>query len=124
MRHLLSGRTFVFIGFGMELAIRDQIRWVLETFHGAGGGHYVLTKDAAAMERDLHGLSVQTIPYSAHGQPLLDLMAELAKPAAHSPAAAKSAPRDPRPYLQYLRNDTALIEIRGFQGLCSCRRQF
>src|SRR5262249_41038175 len=80
LRHLLAGRTFLFIGFGMEPAIRDQIRWVLDTFHGAGGGHYVLTKDAAAMERDLNGLSVQAIPYSAHGQPLLDLMAELAKP--------------------------------------------
>jgi len=33
LRHLLAGRTFVFIGFGMEPAIRDQIRCVLETFH-------------------------------------------------------------------------------------------
>src|SRR5207247_2243711 len=29
--------------------------------------------------------------------------------------AARSAARDPRPYLEYLRNDTALIEIRGLQ---------
>src|ERR1035438_4803113 len=40
LRHLLTARTFLFIGFGMEEAIRQQIRWVRETFAGAGGKHF------------------------------------------------------------------------------------
>jgi hypothetical protein len=36
LRHLLTARTFLFIGFGMEGAIQRQIRWVRETFAARG----------------------------------------------------------------------------------------
>src|ERR1039458_2135983 len=80
LRHLLTARTFLFIGFGMEEAIQRQIRWVRETFGGAGGKHFVLVKADAqeAMEKELHGLSVQPVPFADFGQPLLDLLGELA----------------------------------------------
>src|SRR5580658_7902554 len=80
LRHLLTARTFLFIGFGMEEAIQRQIRWVRETFAG-GGKHFVLVpdKNREAMEKELHGLSVQPVPFADFGQPLLDLLGELAE---------------------------------------------
>ena len=107
LRHLIAGRTLLFIGFGMEDTIRDQIRWVRETFAGAGGKHFVLVraKDREAMEKELKGLSVQTVPFSDFGKPLLDLLEQL----------ASIAESDPRAYLEYLRNDTSSIEIRGLR---------
>jgi len=52
LRHLLTQRTFLFIGFGMEQALKDQIQWVRDTYAGAGGHHYVLVTEAnqAAMQ--------------------------------------------------------------------------
>jgi hypothetical protein len=121
LRHLLTARTFLFIGFGMEEAIQRQIRWVRETFGGAGGKHFVLVKADAqeAMEKELHGLSVQPVPFADFGQPLLDLLGELASHAdsggLRTPAPLPRVEADPRPYLEYLRNDTAFIEIRGLR---------
>ena len=121
LRHLLTARTFLFIGFGMEEAIQRQVRWVRETFAGAGGKHFVLVraKDQEAMEKELQGLSVQPVPFTDFGQPLLDLLGELAIRADSGGrrAAAPLPPMDadPRPYLEYLRSDTAFIEIRGLR---------
>jgi hypothetical protein len=121
LRHLLTARTFLFIGFGMEEAIRQQIRWVREIFGGAGGKHFVLVRDreAAAMEGELHGLSVQPIPIADFGRPLLDLLGELAGHAEsgglRAPAPLPPLEADPRPYLEYLRKDTGFIEIRGLR---------
>jgi hypothetical protein len=119
LRHLLTARTFLFIGFGMEDAIQRQIRWVRETFAGAGGRHFVLlrAKDCEAMEKELEGLSVQPVRFADFGQPLLDLLRDLAT-VADSGGLRTSAPlprveSNPRPYLEYLRNETAYIEIRG-----------
>jgi hypothetical protein len=119
LRHLLTARTFLFIGFGMEEAIEQQISWVRETFAGAGVKHFLLVRDEdrAAMEKELHGLSVQPVPFADFGKPLLDLLGELAS-LADSGGAQAPLPRmeaDPRPYLEYLRNETAFIEIRGLR---------
>ena len=121
LRHLLTARTFLFIGFGMEDAIERQIRWVRETFGGAGGKHFVLVRaqDQEAMEKGLHGLSVQPVPYADFGQPLLDLLRDLAGHAdsggLRAPAPLPRVEADPKPYLEYLRSDTAFIEIRGLR---------
>jgi hypothetical protein len=121
LRYLLTARTFLFIGFGMEDAIQQQIRWVRETFAGAGGKHFVLvrSKDQAAIEKELHGLSVQPIPFSDFGQPLLELLGDMARHAEgggrRSPAPLPVLEADPKPYLEYLLNDTAFIEIRGLR---------
>ena len=118
LRHLLTARTFLFIGFGMEEAVQRQIRWVRETFGGAGGKHFVLVKADAqeAMEKELRGLSVQAVPFADFGQPLLDLLGELASHAdsggLRTPAPLPRVEADPRPYLEYLRNDTAFISSR------------
>jgi len=115
LRHLLTARTFLFIGFGMEEAIQRQIRWVRETFAGAGGKHFVLVR--AEDQETLHGLSVQPVPFADFGQPLLDLLGELASHAEsgglRTPPPLPRVEADSRPYLEYLRNDTAFIEIRG-----------
>ncbi len=121
LRHLLMAQTFLFIGFGMEEAMEQQIRWVREAFAGGGVEHFVLIRDQdqEAMAKTLHGLSVQTVPFADFGQPLLDLLGELASHADSSGArtAAQLPPMeaDPRPYLEYLRNDTDFIEIRGLR---------
>ena len=121
LRHLLAARTFLFIGFGMEEAIQQQIRWVREIFAGAGVKHFVLVRERnmETVEKELQGLSVQPIPFADFGQPLLDLLGELAMHASSGGARAASPlppiEADPRPYLEYLRNDTAFIEIRGLQ---------
>jgi hypothetical protein len=121
LRYLLTARTFLFIGFGVEDAIQQQIRWVQETFGGAGGKHFVLVRaeDQEATEKELSGLSVQPIPFAEFGQPLLDLLSKLV---GHTDSGCLSAPvrlplldADPRPYLEYLRNDTAFIDIRGLR---------
>lgn len=120
-RHLLTQRTMLFIGFGMEQAVRDQIRWVRETFAGAGGQHFVLvTPDRReALEKDLDGLSVQCVPYEAHGAPLLALMREMAHEATCGPKLTPAAPvrldADPKPYLEYLLKESGFIEMRGLQ---------
>jgi len=121
LRHLLTARTFLFIGFRMEEAIQRQISWVRETFGGAGGKHFVLVpdKDREAMEQELRGLSVQPVSFADFGQPLLDLLGELAEHAdsggLRAPAPLPRLETDPRPYLEYLRSDTAFIEIRGLR---------
>ncbi|MGA2738415.1 MAG: SIR2 family protein, partial [Bryobacteraceae bacterium] len=121
LRHLLTARTFLFIGFGMEKAIQRQIRWVRDTFAGAGGKHFVLVKADAqqAMEKELQGLSVQPVPFADFGQPLLDLLGELADHAdsggLRTPAPLPRMEADPKPYLEYLRTDTAFIEMRGLR---------
>ncbi len=121
LRHLLTARTFLFIGFGMEEAIQRQIRWVRETFAGAGRKHFVLVhaKHQEALEKELHALSVQPVPFADFGQPLLDLLGELANQAdfggLRTPAPLPLVEADPRPYLEYLRNDTAFIEVRGLR---------
>jgi hypothetical protein len=96
LRHLLTARTFLFIGFGMEEAIRQQIRWVREIFAGAGGKHFVLVREqeAGAMEKELQGLSVQAVPFGEFGQLLLDLLGEMAGYVESGRAAAPLPPLD------------------------------
>ena len=121
LRHLLTARTFLFIGFGMEEAIQQQIRWVRETFAGAGVKHFVLVREGSmeTVEKELQGLSVQPVPFAGFGQPLLDLLGELAMHASSGGARVASPlppmESDSRPYLENLRNETAFIEIRGLQ---------
>ncbi len=119
LRHQLTARTVVFIGFGMEEAMLRQIRWVRETFAGTGGQHFVLVRDKerAAMEKELQGLSVQPVSFADFGDPLLDLLRDMASHA-DSGGSRAALPRweaDARPYLEYLSNETAYIEIRGLR---------
>ncbi len=121
LRHLLTAKTFLFIGFGMEESIRGQLRWVRETFAGAGRKHFILVrdKDLAAMEKELPGLPVQPVPFDDFGPPLLHLLRELASHAdSGGPRTPSRLPRiepDPKPYLEYLRSETAFIEMRGLR---------
>ena len=114
LRHLLTQRSFLFIGFGMEESIRKQIRWVRETYAGAGGQHFVLVQEGkrAEMEKALEGLAVQCVPFAEYAElpGLVERLAPAVRTAEPPPLGA-----DPTPYLEYLRNDTARIEIRGLQ---------
>jgi SIR2-like domain len=81
LRYLLTGRPFLFAGFSMEEALRNQIQWVRETFAGGGRTHYVLARerDRSRFEQELKGLSVQVIPFEDFGEPLLRLLRQLAE---------------------------------------------
>lgn len=121
LRWLLTARTFLFIGFGMEEAIQRQIGWVRDTFAGAGGKHFVLVKaeNQEAMEKELQDLSVQPLPFENFGPPLLQLLREMGghveSGGLSTPAPLPRMEADPRPYLEYLRSESAFIEIRGLR---------
>ena len=119
LRHLFTARTFLFIGFGMEEAIQRQIEWVREAFAGAGGNHFILVRASQlpAFEKEMAGLPVQPVPFAGFGQPLIDLLGALARHAGSSGVRVAPPPieADPRPYLEYLRNDSSFIEIRGLR---------
>jgi hypothetical protein len=95
LRHLFLARTFLFIGFGMEEALRNQIRWVRDTFAGGGKTHFVLVPEPekADFERELKGLSVQVVPFADFSAlpPLIDDLAARVGPA----TAATPPPKDP-----------------------------
>ena len=71
------------------------------------------------MEKELQGLSVQPVSFADFGQPMLDLLGEMVRHAEsgglRSPAPLPRLEADPKPYLEYLRNDTAFIEMRGLR---------
>ena len=101
LRHLFIARPFLFIGFGMEEALRNQIRWVRETFAGGGQIHYVLApeRERAGLERELAGLSVRVIAFPDYPDllPLLDHLSSLAaEPAPSPPTPPKDLDRDIR----------------------------
>lgn len=81
LRHLLASHTLLFIGFSFEdTTFGDQLRWLEETFRGAGGPHYVLVREAERdrMRTRLQGLPLELLTYADHGEPLVARVRELA----------------------------------------------
>ena len=54
LREHLKAQTFLFIGFGMEEALRQPIAWVKDTFAGAGGNHFGLVREPQVKEFGLN----------------------------------------------------------------------
>jgi diguanylate cyclase (GGDEF)-like protein len=81
LRVLLASHTLLFVGFSFEDAtFGAQLRWLEETFRGAGGPHYVLVRevDLDRMRARLQGLPLEFLPYTEHGEPLVARVRELA----------------------------------------------
>ncbi len=95
LREHLKAQTFLFIGFGMEEALRQQIAWVKDTFGGGGGPHYVLVREPQKDEfaNALKGLSVELVSYPGYDD-LPKLVENLAK---HAMPAATKEPERERP---------------------------
>ncbi|QRK10283.1 SIR2 family protein [Archangium violaceum] len=81
LRVLLASHTLLFIGFSFEdTTFGDQLRWLEETFRGAGGPHYVLVRGAERdrMRARLQGLPLELLTYAEYGEPLVARVRELA----------------------------------------------
>ncbi|HYO56934.1 diguanylate cyclase [Archangium sp.] len=81
LRVLLASHTLLFVGFSFEdTTFGDQLRWLEETFRGAGGPHYVLVREAERdrMRARLQGLPLELLTYADHGKPLVARVRELA----------------------------------------------
>jgi len=81
LRVLLASHTMLFIGFSFEDAtFGAQLRWLEETFRGAGGPHYVLVREAERdrMRARLQGLPLELLTYAEYGEPLVARVRELA----------------------------------------------
>lgn len=90
LRVLLASHTLLFVGFSFEdTAFGDQLRWLEETFRGAGGPHYVLVREAERdrMRARLQGLPMELLTYADHGEPLVARVRELASVRHQRPAA-------------------------------------
>lgn len=80
LRHLLLGRTFVFIGFSLDDVFFTQtLRSVHETYAGGGTQHFALIREAEApnVAERVRGLPVQLIRFRDFGAPLLALLGQL-----------------------------------------------
>jgi len=80
LRVLLTSHTLLFVGFSFEdTTFGDQLRWLEETFRGAGGPHYVLVREAERdrMRTRLQGLPLELLTYADHGEPLVARVREL-----------------------------------------------
>lgn len=80
LRHLLLGRTFLFIGFSMDdAAFVQTLAMVNQIYGGCGAQHFAIVRNAnaATMAERVRGLPVQLIRFRDFGEPLLALMREL-----------------------------------------------
>lgn len=97
LRHLLLGRTFVFIGFSLDdVSFTQTLRSVHETYGGCGTQHFALIREAEAprIEERVRGLPVQLVRFRDFGEPLLALLGQLRAcvvPDAPSAPAAENA---------------------------------
>lgn len=74
----LATYTFLFIGFSLvDQYFGGELRAVNDVFQGLTGPHYVLVREQDRPRVEELRLSVQPIPYSDHGEPLLELLSEL-----------------------------------------------
>lgn len=84
LRMLLASHSLLFVGFSFaDSQFSDQLRWIQHVFQGAAGPHFLLVRQADIDNTRLRvasaGLSLTLVPYAGHGQPLLDLLADLAR---------------------------------------------
>jgi hypothetical protein len=84
LRQVLVTRTLLFVGFSFtDDYFTDEIEYIAKLYEGAGRTHYALVKEAEreALEARLAKMSVRCvrcIPYADHGQPLIDVLRDLA----------------------------------------------
>jgi hypothetical protein len=97
LRHLLLGRTFLFVGFSLDdVAFTQTLQSVNEIYGGCGAQHFALIREAEAprIEERVRGLPVQIVRFRDFGEPLLALLRQLRTcvvPDEQSSPAAESA---------------------------------
>lgn len=92
LRHLLTGRTFLFIGFSLDdVAFMQTLQSVHEVYGGCGAQHFALIRETEAprIEERIGALPVQVVRFLDFGAPLLALVRQLGiyadQPVAASP---------------------------------------
>ncbi|MFN0100896.1 MAG: SUMF1/EgtB/PvdO family nonheme iron enzyme [Bryobacteraceae bacterium] len=115
LRHVFLARTVVFIGFGMEESIRNQLRWVTEEFKGAGGPHFVLADFAKAEEfrEALAKTRVQVVTYEGRDA-LPGLLEELIGYVGEV-AAPPRVVHDPARYFEWVEKECGWIELKALR---------
>lgn len=81
LRTLLGTRTLLFVGWSFsDLHLGDQLAWVNEVFAGTAGPHYMLVRQAQLqqMQARIGQLPLVLVPFADFGEPLLDLLRQLA----------------------------------------------
>jgi formylglycine-generating enzyme required for sulfatase activity len=80
LKFLCANQTLLFIGFGLEKYVLDLLEDVFESFGRAAHPHFALVKSGTSAPAELWDrYNVQLIPYEDHGQPLIDVLNELAR---------------------------------------------
>ncbi len=79
LRHLLASRSFLFVGFSLDDEhFGVELERMLDVFEGFGGPHYALVHQQSAERLRLLGKPVEPLVFADFGQPLLELLGELA----------------------------------------------
>lgn len=128
LRHLLTGRTFLFIGFSLDdVAFLQTLRSVREVYGGCGAHHFALIRETEAprVEERIGALPVQVVRFRDFGAPLLALVKQLGT-YADQPVAASPEP-NPESIravaAEMLSRSAEMDSTRSAQGLSSSSNQ-
>lgn len=92
LRHQLSSRSFLFIGFSLtDDYFANQLKYVEEVFHGAAGPHYVLLPETQRGQFQSRATNVEPLFFSDFGEPQRELLRQLAE-IAKSEAKSETVP--------------------------------
>lgn len=96
LRNLLASRTFLFIGFSLDDAYFGmQLEGIKNIYQGANGPHYVLMRKKELERGVPFGDTVQAIAFEDFGEPLLELVNELAAIANSKEPGASALTKEP-----------------------------
>ncbi len=96
LRNLLASRTFLFIGFSLDDAYFGmQLEGIKNIYQGANGPHYVLMRKKELERGVPFGDTVQAIAFEDFGEPLLELVNELAAIANSKEPDASAVTKEP-----------------------------
>ncbi|MEK6258115.1 MAG: SUMF1/EgtB/PvdO family nonheme iron enzyme [Planctomycetota bacterium] len=119
---LIGNHPLLFVGFGLQDEyVMDALATVLEIFGGTLRPSYALLKagdDRARKLWDDH--KIQVIEYADHGQPLVELVTELARRTNAAPPASRDVAAGPRVippvYLECLKKQCNDITLLGMES--------
>ena len=96
LRSLLASHTFLFIGFSLDDAYFGmQLEGIKNIYQGATGPHYVLMHKVELVRGISFGNAVQAIAFEDFGEPLLELVRELAIIANSKEPEITPSPKEP-----------------------------
>jgi len=126
LRETMAAHSLLFVGFGMEQAIRQQLEWVEEVYQAAGPKHFVLVRESELKKKtaELRGLPIEPVGFTGYGPPLLEKLAELAGIVGNQPVIEVRSHGNPAKYLADLAEETAWIDLDKFKMQNSEARRF